>query len=328
VLCTGLSIVLSPESILMVGLSGLMLSYASNMTSAMNWAIRSISIAESNLTSFERIEHYTRTTSEAKGGLAPPPEWPHAGQIILSKLTVRYRPELLPALLDISVEIPSGCRVGIVGRTGSGKSTLILSFMRLLEAESGAITIDGINISQLDLSDLRSRISVVSQEPVLFSGPLRESVDPFGEFSDTEVLDSLTRVGLGPKVSQLASGLRSEVYEGGSNFSAGERQLICLARALLRKSKVIILDEATASVDAETDYLVQQTIRNECKGATLLVIAHRLGTIGDSDLIMVIENGRLVEVGKPQQLLKRDGSHLSAVAGEISRVSTEYQEKV
>jgi ABC-type multidrug transport system fused ATPase/permease subunit len=168
----------------------------------------------------------------------------------------------------------------------------------------------------------------VSQEPVLFSGPLRESVDPFGEFSDTEVLDSLTRVGLGPKVSQLASGLRSEVYEGGSNFSAGERQLICLARALLRKSKVIILDEATASVDAETDYLVQQTIRNECKGATLLVIAHRLGTIGDSDLIMVIENGRLVEVGKPQQLLKRDGSHLSAVAGEISRVSTEYQEKV
>jgi ABC-type multidrug transport system fused ATPase/permease subunit len=182
--------------------------------------------------------------------------------------------------------------------------------MRLLEAYQGEIRIDGVDIATLSLSKLRESIAVVPQEPVLFSGTLRESLDPFNQFSDAQIFSALSHVELTKTVESLADGLATRVRESGFNFSCGQRQLICLARALLRKSKVIILDEATAAIDVETDHAIQRAIREEFLGSTILVIAHRLGTILDSDRILALHQGELAEFGTPSELLQRPGSVL------------------
>ena len=320
ILGVGLTTSLGFETALGVGFSGLMLTYASSVTGAMNWAIRSISMVESNLTSFERIERYAQTPSEKLLGEVPS-NWPLAGEIRISNLSARYRPELPAALHDISCFIPAGTRVGIVGRTGSGKSTLILTMMRIIEAESGAITIDGHDISGIKLSHLRSSVTVVPQEPVLFSGTLRENLDPFGHYDEAAIHSALCRAQLGDLLDSLSQGLMTRVREGGFNFSCGQRQLICLARALLRKSKVIILDEATASIDVATDFAIQKTIREHFRDSTVLVIAHRLATIIDSDLIVALEQGRLQECDSPQRLLASQRSLLSSLVAEMRQHS-------
>jgi ABC-type multidrug transport system fused ATPase/permease subunit len=293
-----------------IAFSGLALAYASAMTSSMNWAIRSISMVENSLTSFERIERYSSTTPERFEGIAAPPDWPTRGEIRFQELSVRYRPQLPLALKGLTFSIPAGSRVGIIGRTGSGKSTLILSLLRLIEPCGGQIEIDGIALSSLALDDVRRSLAVVPQEPVLFSGTLRDSLDPFSEYSDSEIESVLERVELKGFLAALPQGLNSDVREGGFNFSNGQRQLICLARALLRRSKVVILDEATASIDVHTDRTVQRTIRREFTGATLLVIAHRLGTVLDSNLILALQDGQLAEFGPPGDLLRAQGSLL------------------
>jgi ABC-type multidrug transport system fused ATPase/permease subunit len=300
-----------------VAFSGLALSYASAVMGSMNWAIRSLSMAENSLTSFERMERYAETEPERITGAIPQATWPTTGAVTITELSMRYRPELPLALRTISFAIPAGSRVGIVGRTGSGKSTLLLAFMRLLEPCEGRIEIDGVNLSALSLASLRQSIAVVPQEPVLFSGSLRESLDPFAQFSDVEIGAALAHVEMSQFVSSLPDGLDTRVQEGGFNFSSGQRQLICLARALLRKSKVIILDEATASIDAETDHAIQRAIREEFKGSTILVIAHRLGTVLDSDLILTLRQGELVEFGNPQELLKQPKSVLGGFLRDI-----------
>jgi ABC-type multidrug transport system fused ATPase/permease subunit len=317
ILALGASSALGMDAALNVGFAGLLLSYASSMTSTMNWAIRCVSIVESNLTSFERIERYAHTPSERLTGELPPPTWPHAGEMKISSLTVQYRPELSPALKDIDCTIPSGSRVGIVGRSGSGKSTLILAIMRLLEPTSGHVEVDGINLSNVALARVRNALAVVPQEPILFSGALRESLDPFNEYSDDDVIAALRRVHLGSFFDSLPNGLQTTVREGGFNFSSGQRQLICLARALLRKSKIIVLDEATAAIDVETDFAIQQTIREELKSSTLLVIAHRLGTVLDSDLILVLQDGFRKEFDTPKNLLQKSGSILGILLREM-----------
>jgi ATP-binding cassette subfamily C (CFTR/MRP) protein 1 len=317
ILALGVFSALSLDSAFSVGFAGLLLSYASSMTSTMNWAIRCVSIVESNLTSFERIERYAHTPSERLNGDLPPATWPNSGEIKISSLTVRYRPELPPALTDIDCTIPSGSRVGIVGRSGSGKSTLILAIMRLLEPSSGHVEVDGVSLSNVALARVRNALAVVPQEPILFSGALRESLDPFGEYSDDAVIAALHRVHLGSFFDSLPHGLQTTVREGGFNFSCGQRQLICLARALLRKSQVIILDEATAAIDVETDFAIQQTIREEFKGATLLVIAHRLGTVLDSDCILVLQDGFRKEFDSPKNLLQKQGSILGILLREM-----------
>lgn len=320
ILGVGVSASLGFHTALGVGFSGLMLAYASSVTGAMNWAIRSISMVESNLTSFERIERYAHTPSEKLEGITPM-NWPSRGQIRISGLTARYRPELPPALWDVSCSIPAGSKVGIVGRTGSGKSTLILSMMRIIEAESGKIEIDGANTSQIELAHLRSSVTVVPQEPVLFSGTLRDNLDPFNDHADNVISSALDRAQLGDFIASLPNGLSTLVREGGFNFSCGQRQLICLARALLRNSKVIILDEATAAIDVVTDFAIQRTIRQEFRDSTVLVIAHRLATVIDSDLIIALEQGRLKECDTPNRLLASPHSLLSSLVAEMRKHS-------
>jgi ABC-type multidrug transport system fused ATPase/permease subunit len=322
VFAVGLFISLGLDTMLGVAFSGLVLTYAGSVTGAMNWAVRSLAMVENSLTSFERIERYANQPPEALQGAAAPPDWPSHGEISVRQLSVRYRPELPMALSDITFHVKSGMRVGIIGRTGSGKSTLILTLMRLLEPAEGVVEIDGINLSTLALEDLRSSLVVVPQEPVLFSGSLRESLDPFQACSDEEIHDALKRVELWPLFCSLAERLDTAVHEGGFNFSSGQRQLICLARALLRRSKVIILDEATASIDVQTDYAIQRAIRAEFRDSTVLVIAHRLGTVLDSDLIVTLQDGRLAEVGAPAELLATHGSILGQFVSEAQRRST------
>lgn len=192
---------------------------------------------------------------------------------------------------------------------------------RLVEPSSGHVELDGVNTSSLSLEALRSALTVVPQEPVLFSGPLRDTIDPFRISTDKEIVEALRRVELDRFVAELPGGLQAVVHEGGSNFSCGQRQLLCLARALLRESKVILLDEATANIDVETDYAIQRTIRREFRDATVLVVAHRLGTVIDSDLMLVLEGGRLAEFGPPEELLASPGSALSTFVRELQRVA-------
>lgn len=305
-------------AVIPASVAGLLLVY-SNFGGPMNWVVRSLVMAESSLTSFERMEYYANTPPENRGGNTAPINWPAQGDLRLDSLTVQYRPDLPPALDSVSCSIPAGSRVGIVGRTGSGKSTLILALGRLLEPSEGHIELDRVNTSTLSLEALRSAITVVPQEPVLFSGPLRDSLDPFRTSSDAEITEALRRVELDRFVAELPGGLSATVNEGGSNFSCGQRQLFCLARALLRRCKVIVLDEATANIDVETDSAIQRTIRREFGGATVLVVAHRLGTVIDSDLMLVLEHGRLAEFGAPEQLLASPNSALAGFLRELQR---------
>jgi ABC-type multidrug transport system fused ATPase/permease subunit len=316
-LVASLAIASSQATIFSTAAIGLLLTYTIAIGGSMNWLVRSLALAESNLTSFERVKYYTETDPESESGEAPPDGWPSAGEIKLHQLKVRYRPELMPVLNDLCAHIPAGSRVGIVGRTGSGKSSLILSMSRILEPSSGYIEIDGVNVSTLKLETLRSALTVVPQEPVLFSGSLREALDPMQRVSDQAIEKALRRVELYNLVESLPNGLNTQVQEAGSNFSSGQRQLFCLARALLSNSKIIIMDEATASIDVQTDSIIQRTIRREFAGVTVLVIAHRLGTVIDSDIIMVLEAGRIVEMGKPEELLAKSGSVLGKLIKEI-----------
>jgi len=207
-------------------------------------------------------------------------------------------------------------KIGIVYRTGAGKSTLTVALFRLLEPSEGCIDIDGFDITQIGLDDLRSKLSIIPQDPVLFLGSIRRNLDPWDKHTDKEIWSVLKKVHLKKVVKDLNLGLQSIVEEGGGNFSLGQRQLLCIGRALLRQSKILVLDEATASIDIETDTLIQKTIRQSFQDCTVLTIAHRLHTIIDSDRIMVLEKGRLVEFGKPVELLAQPDSLFLALVNE------------
>ncbi|XP_045474208.1 multidrug resistance-associated protein 1 isoform X6 [Harmonia axyridis] len=289
------------------GLVGLSVSYALQITQTLNWLVRMTSDVENNIVAVERIKEYAESPQEAPWEIknkTPANTWPEVGNVIFKNLSVRYRPGLDLVLKKVSFNINGGEKVGIVGRTGAGKSSLTLSLFRIIEAAEGIIEIDGIDISQLGLHDLRSRLTIIPQDAVLFSGSLRMNLDPFNSHSDEEVWISLEQAHLKNFVKALSAGLSHEVTEGGENLSVGQRQLICLARALLRKTKILILDEATAAVDLETDDLIQSTIRTEFKECTVLTIAHRLNTIMDSDRVIVLDKGSIVEFDTPQNLLK------------------------
>uniref|UniRef100_A0A674BQ19 ATP binding cassette subfamily C member 2 n=1 Tax=Salmo trutta TaxID=8032 RepID=A0A674BQ19_SALTR len=295
------------------GLVGLSISYALNVTQTLNWLVRMTSELETNIVAVERVSEYTEMENEADwvSEIRPPEKWPEAGRLRFENFKVRYRPELDLVLHGITCDIDSTEKIGIVGRTGAGKSSLTNCLFRIIEAAEGRILIDGTDIATLGLHDLRSRLTIIPQDPVLFSGTLRMNLDPFETFSDEEIWRILELSHLKEYVGGLQEGLTHEVSEGGENLSIGQRQLLCLARALLRKSRILILDEATAAVDLETDNLIQKTIRREFSHCTVLTIAHRLHSILDSSRVMVLDAGKIVEFDSPSTLFNKQGHFYS-----------------
>ncbi|XP_004749563.1 ATP-binding cassette sub-family C member 2 isoform X1 [Mustela putorius furo] len=288
---------------------GFVLSNALNITQTLNWLVRMTSEIETNIVAVERINEYIKVENEAPWvtDKRPPPGWPSKGEIQFNNYQVRYRPELDLVLRGITCDIRSMEKIGVVGRTGAGKSSLTNGLFRILEAAGGQIIIDGVDIASIGLHDLREKLTIIPQDPILFSGTLRMNLDPFNNHSDEEIWKALELAHLKSFVSGLQLGLSHEVTEAGDNLSVGQRQLLCLARALLRKSKILIMDEATAAVDLETDRLIQTTIQKEFSHCTTITIAHRLHTIMDSDKIMVLDNGKIVEYSSPQELLRKSG---------------------
>ncbi|KFV63671.1 Canalicular multispecific organic anion transporter 2, partial [Dryobates pubescens] len=298
------------------GLVGLSVSYALQVVMSLNWMVRMASDLENNIVAVERIKEYSETETEAPWvieGKRAPEDWPSKGELEFVNYSVRYRKGLDLVLKGINLQVHGGEKasyqlcIGIVGRTGAGKSSMTLCLFRILEAAKGEIRIDGVNISEIGLHDLRSRLTIIPQDPVLFSGTLRMNLDPFNKYSDEEIWKALELSHLKRFVSSQPSMLDYECSEGGENLSVGQRQLVCLARALLRKSRVLVLDEATAAIDLETDDLIQSTIRSQFEACTVLTIAHRLNTIMDYTRILVLDNGTVAEFDTPSRLIAAKG---------------------
>ncbi|XP_038013186.1 canalicular multispecific organic anion transporter 2 isoform X2 [Motacilla alba alba] len=298
------------RSSLNAGLVGLSVSYALQVTLSLNWMVRMTSELETNIVAVERIKEYSETETEAPWiieGKSPPENWPSKGDLEFVNYSVRYRKGLDLVLKDLNLQVRGGEKIGIVGRTGAGKSSMTLCLFRILEAVKGEIKIDGVKISEIGLHDLRSRLTIIPQDPVLFSGTLRMNLDPFNKYSDEEIWKALELSHLKRFVSSQPSMLDYECSEGGENLSVGQRQLVCLARALLRKTRILILDEATAAIDLETDDLIQMTIRTQFVDCTVLTIAHRLNTIMDYTRVLVLDNGTIAEFDKPANLIAAKG---------------------
>ncbi|KAK0748030.1 P-loop containing nucleoside triphosphate hydrolase protein [Apiosordaria backusii] len=308
-------------------LAGFALAFALDFSGSVIWAIRLYSNIELNMNAAERIVEYTELPTESLDGISPPAAWPTGGRIEVDDLVVGYAPDLPPVLKGLKFSVDRNERVGVVGRTGAGKSSLTLALFRFLEARSGSIYIDGIDISKIKLHDLRSRLAIIPQDPVLFSGTIRSNLDPFDHHTDAELRDCLERVHLitdsenssgtatpeaessetatAPKNTNIFKKLDSPISEGGLNLSQGQRQLLCLARAIVSRPRIMVLDEATSAVDMHTDKLIQRSIREEFTDATLLVIAHRLSTIADFDRVLVLSDGCVAEYGSPKELWEK-----------------------
>ncbi|KAM8716483.1 hypothetical protein ACLKA7_003372 [Drosophila subpalustris] len=297
------------------GQIGLAITQAMSMTGMVQWGMRQSAELENSMTSVERVIEYRNVKPEGEfsspSGKKPPASWPEKGEIVADDLSLRYAPDpQAPYVLkSLTFIIQPHEKVGIVGRTGAGKSSLINALFRL-SYNDGSILIDKRDTEELGLHDLRSKISIIPQEPVLFSGTIRYNLDPFEQYPDEKLWQALNEVHLKDEVSELPMGLQSNISEGGSNFSVGQRQLVCLARAILRENRILVMDEATANVDPQTDALIQTTIRNKFKDCTVLTIAHRLHTIMDSDKVMVLDAGHVVEFGAPYELLTTSQSNV------------------
>ncbi|XP_048239473.1 ATP-binding cassette sub-family C member 2-like [Haliotis rufescens] len=299
------------------GLVGLSISYAIEITVNLNLMVQLVSGVETQIVSVERVKEYTEIDSEAAWNVPekrPNHDWPDSGVVKFLDYSTRYRDGLDLVLKGITCTVHSREKVGIVGRTGAGKSSLTLSLFRLIEAAGGEINIDGVDVSTLGLHDLRSKLTILPQDPVLFVGCLRGNVDPFNKYSDNQIWRALEQAHLKTFVETLPDGLEHECSEGGENMSVGQRQLLCLARALLKKTRILVLDEATAAVDMETDCLIQETIRSEFKECTVLTIAHRLNTVMDCDRILVLDKGCVCEFDTPSSLLQQPDSIFYSMA--------------
>ena len=305
------------------GLAGLALTSALNLTGLMSWMVRQTTELEVNMNSVERLVEYDDEPTEAPAiipGNRPLPEWPTRGQLSVEDLVVRYRPELDPVLHGISFEVRGCEKIGIAGRTGCGKSTLMMALYRIVEPWSGRVVIDSIDVSTIGLRDLRSRLSLVPQDPIVFSGTIRSNVDPFNSVSnDEEIWEALKQAGLAATVRGMDGGLDANIAETGSNLSSGQRQLLCMARALLRSSRILILDEATSSIDTATDKIIQSTISNAFKNSTVLTIAHRLHTIINNDRVLVLDAGNVAEYDSPAALLAKPDGAFKRLVSESKR---------
>ncbi|KAJ7319899.1 hypothetical protein JRQ81_019410, partial [Phrynocephalus forsythii] len=291
------------------GQVGLALSYAITLMGMFQWGVRQSAEVENLMISVERVMEYTDVEKEApwESSKRPPQDWPSEGVIAFENVNFAYSIDGPLVLRHLTALIKSKEKVGIVGRTGAGKSSLIAALFRLAEPQ-GRIWIDKFLTSELGLHDLRKKISIIPQEPVLFTGTMRKNLDPFNEYTDEELWNSLEEVQLKEAIEELPNKLETQLAESGSNFSVGQRQLVCLARAILKNNRILIIDEATANVDPRTDELIQKTIREKFAQCTVLTIAHRLNTIIDSDRIMVLDAGRLKEYDEPYILLQQKES--------------------
>uniref|UniRef100_A0A8C0H5L4 ATP binding cassette subfamily C member 6 n=1 Tax=Chelonoidis abingdonii TaxID=106734 RepID=A0A8C0H5L4_CHEAB len=292
------------------GIVGFSISCALQITGILNWMVRSWTEIENNIVSVERVREYSKTPKEAPwtlGSNSASQAWPTEGAIEFRNYGVQYRPNLEFALKNINIKINGQEKIGIAGRTGAGKSTLAMGLLRLMEAAEGEILIDGVNIAQRGLQDLRAKITIIPQDPVLFAASLRMNLDPLNQYSDEAIWTVLELIQLKNFVLDLPDQLNHECSERGENLSVGQKQLVCLARALLRKAQILVLDEATAAVDLETDLQIQSTIRTQFKEWTVLTIAHRINTILDYDRILVLENGQVAEFDSPEKLIAQKG---------------------
>ncbi|KAH9619018.1 hypothetical protein KSS87_012360 [Heliosperma pusillum] len=287
---------------------GLSLSYGLSLNAVMFSAVSFSCIVENKMVSVERIKQFSEIPSEAawtNENELPPSNWPTHGNVDLQDLEVRYRPNTPLVLKGITVSIKGGEKIGVVGRTGSGKSTLIQVLFRLVEPSNGKIVIDNIDVSVLGLHDLRSRFGIIPQEPVLFEGTVRSNIDPTDQYSDDQIWKSLERCQLKDVVASKPEKLDAPVVDNGDNWSVGQRQLLCLGRVMLKKSRLLFMDEATASVDSQTDAVIQRIIRQDFAACTIISIAHRIPTVMDCDRVLVIDAGKAKEFDSPARLLER-----------------------
>ncbi|KAI0128475.1 P-loop containing nucleoside triphosphate hydrolase protein [Xylariales sp. AK1849] len=296
---------------LSAGMVGLAMSYALQITTSLNWIVRQTVEVETNIVSVERVLEYARLPSEAPEIIhkhRPPVAWPANGAVQFHNLSTRYRPGLDLVLKNISLDIKSHEKIGVVGRTGAGKSSLTLALFRIIEPDTGNISIDDLNTSTIGLLDLRRRLAIIPQDAALFEGTVRDNLDPGHVHDDTELWSVLDHARLKEHVISMGGGLEAKLNEGGSNLSQGQRQLVSLARAMLTPSNILVLDEATAAVDVETDAMLQATLRSPLFAhRTIITVAHRINTILDSDRVVVLDKGEVVEFDKPQELIKRKG---------------------
>ncbi|KAF2827753.1 hypothetical protein CC86DRAFT_289304 [Ophiobolus disseminans] len=303
-------------------LAGFILCFVLDLSESLRWTVRCYGELELDMNAMERVHEYMNIETEPLTGVSPKASWPASGDIEFRNLDVAYAPDMPLILKDVSFKVKHEERVAVVGRTGAGKSSLALALFRCLDIRAGCIIIDGLDISDITLRDLRSRLAIIAQDPVLFSGTIRSNLDPFQEYTDRDLVAALVQVQLvHSQVTTTAgdqephttnfntdfSDLSSPISESGGNLSQGQRQLLSIARAIVLRPKIIIFDEATSAVDAATDSLVQRSIRESFPGSTLIVIAHRLSTIGDFDNVVVLDSGRVRELGTPLELWNKNG---------------------
>ncbi|KAF5294167.1 hypothetical protein FQR65_LT10878 [Abscondita terminalis] len=284
------------------GAIGLAITQSMSITGILQWGIRVWSELENHMTSTERILEYKEVKQESKSGKTID-NWPVNGTVTFQDVSLMYEPHTKKVLEDINFKIKSKEKIGIVGRTGAGKTSIISTLFRMYDFE-GTITIDDVDIKTLSLSLIRSKISIIPQDPVLFSGTVRSNLDPYSEYSDVVLWNALEEV----EMKQSIGSLQSQIFEGGFDFSLGEKQLFCLARAIVRNNIILILDEATANIDAHTDSIIQKIIKEKFSNCTIITIAHKLNTVLDSDKVLVMDSGKIVELGSPAKLLENQNS--------------------
>ncbi|KAK0587930.1 hypothetical protein LWI29_031401 [Acer saccharum] len=332
------------------GLIGMALSYGLSLNVYLIYAIENHCLAANFIVSVERLEQYMHIPSEAQTvveGKRPAHDWPAIGKVEIYNLKVKYRPNSPLVLRGISCVIEGGHKVGIVGRTGSGKTTLISVLFRLVEPTEGEIIIDDLNITSIGLHDLRSHLAIIPQDPTLFSGSVRFNLDPLSQYTDHEIWEVLGKCHLREVIQEKEEGLDSlgekvakiyillsyktnkilvAVMEGGSNWSVGQQQLFCLGRAILKRSRILVLDEATASIDNATDCILQKTIRREFADSTVITVAHRIPTVMDCNAVIAISDGELVEYDEPVKLINKEGSLFGQLVKDYLSHTTNYDQ--
>lgn len=324
----GVAVATYSKNFIPAGWLGLALSYSIEVTNFLKHGVKMIATIEAQMNSVERVLYYTENVeAEAPEYIQekdpPTTEWPSKGEISFVNASMRYRDGPL-VLKDISLKIQGGEKIGVCGRTGSGKSSMMIALFRIseLERNGGYISIDGVNVGEIGTAALRLQLSIIPQDPIIFSNTVRYNLDPFKMTSDDKLWQVLEKVQMREVISELPDGLDEHVSEGGESFSQGQRQLLCIARALLRKPKILVMDEATASIDNTTDASIQKMIRKNFADATVLTIAHRLNTIMDSDRILVLDDGRIAEFDTPQKLLEKEDGMFKEMVNK-SRSATE-----